>query len=201
LQKVVVLGGYGLIGFACLQALKADGFGTTAIGRSKRGALRGDPDTIWIFRNIASTKPSDWAEILKEADVVVNASGALQDGARDDLAAIHEAAIASLISALEGKPVRFIQISAAGVSETAPTEFFRSKLRGDRLLMQSSLDWVLLRPALVISPDAHGGTALLRAAASLPLRFPEDIASSPIQTVSVFDVASAVVQAARARPV
>jgi uncharacterized protein YbjT (DUF2867 family) len=196
-QNVVVLGASGLIGSACLRALKANGFRTTAVGRSKSGARRSDPDTTWIFRDIATTEPADWAEILKGVDVVVNASGALQNGVRDNLGAIHEGALANLVSALEGKPTRFIQISAAGVSANAPTEFFRSKMRGDRLLMQSTLDWVILRPTLVIGPEAYGGTALLRAAASFPLRFPKALASRPMQTVSIFDVAGAVVQAAR----
>lgn len=197
MKNVVVLGANGLIGSACLRALRSEGFGTIAIGRSKFGGLRTDPKINWVFRDIAKTATHDWTEILAGVDVVVNASGALQDGARDNLAAIHEAAIASLVSALRGSAVRFIQISAAGVSETAPTEFFRSKWRGDRLIMQSDLDWIILRPTLVFGPQARGGTALLRAAAALPLSFTRPLADSPIQTVCVVDVAHAVLQAAR----
>ena len=196
-QNVVVLGASGLIGSACLRALKANGFRTIAVGRSTTEARRTDPDTTWIFRDIAKTEPTDWTEILEGVDVVVNASGALQNGATDNLSAIHEGALANLILALAGKSTRFIQISAAGVSTNAPTEFFRSKMRGDRLLMQSTLDWIILRPTLVIGPEAYGGTALLRAAASFPLRFPQTLANSPMQTVSIFDVADAVVQAAK----
>ena len=129
--------------------------------------------------------------------MVVNASGALQDGSRDSLTGIHETAIAAMLEALRGRGTRFIQISAAGVSDTAPTEFFRSKARGEALLTRSDLDWIILRPTLVIGAQAYGGTALLRAFAAVPLLSPRVLPDSPVQTVAVADVARAVVQAAR----
>lgn len=197
MKKAVVLGAYGLIGAACVRALRAAGFEVVGIGRSLAAGRRILPDIAWIARDIGRTTAKDWAGLLHDADVVVNASGALQSGARDNLGAIHETAIARLVEALQGRPVRLIQISAAGVSEAASTEFFRSKARGDRLLMASGLDHVILRPTLVIGREAYGGTALLRAAAAFPLVRPTVLAMSPIQTVALDDVAAAVVSAAR----
>ena len=63
--------------------------------------------------------------------------------------------------------------------------------------MRSHLPWFILRPTLVISSQAYGGTSLLRAAAALPVvgvRLFEDV---PVQTVSVEDVAQAVARCAR----
>lgn len=51
-----------------------------------------------------------WKITLREADVVVNASGALQDGLRDDLRAIHETALARIGEALAGSETLFVQI-------------------------------------------------------------------------------------------
>ncbi len=196
-KTAIVLGAYGLIGSACLRALKRDGFKVTGIGRSLSAGLQCDPAIAWLERDIATATAGQWSQDLAAADVVVNASGALQDGARDSLQGIHEVAISRLIDALSGSGTRFIQISAAGVSEDAGTEFMRSKMRGDNLLMASDLDWVILRPCVVIGAQAYGGTALLRASAALPVVGMRVHPEASFQTVYIEDVAQAVVQAAR----
>lgn len=196
-KTAVVLGAYGLIGSACVRALKADGFRVIGVGRSVSAGRRSDPEIGWLNREISSATASDWRADLADADVVINASGALQDGSRDDLAAIHQNAIARLTEALAGSAVRFVQISAAGATATATTGFLRTKMRGDAILTNSDLDWVVLRPTLVIGPQAYGGTALLRASAAFPLIGMQVYPDTPVQTVFVEDVAHAVVQAAR----
>ena len=197
MPKAVVLGGYGLIGHACCRSLQANGFLVVGVGRSRKSALRVGGDIDWIIHDIIRMEPDDWKALVADADVVVNASGALQDGARDNVTAIHEAAVERLIEAMQGGRARLIQISAAGVSLDASTEFFRSKARGDARIAASSLDWVILRPTLVIGAQAYGGTALLRAAAAMPLVFAKVYPTAPIQTVWVEDLAQAVVQAAK----
>jgi hypothetical protein len=61
--------------------------------------------------------------------------------------------------------------------------------------MESALEWVVLRPGLVLSPQAYGGSALLRALAEFPIIVPIAYADNRLQTVSVDDVARAVCQA------
>jgi uncharacterized protein YbjT (DUF2867 family) len=197
LPKAVVLGGYGLIGLACCRVLQANGFSVVGVGRSRATAMRVAADIDWAIHDIAKMRPGDWATLLAGVDVVVNAAGALQDGSRDSVTAIHEEAVGLLIAAMTDGRARLIQISAAGVSAGASTEFFRSKARGDARIMASSLDWVILRPTLVISAQAYGGTALLRAAAAMPLVFAKVHPNAPIQTVWVEDLANAVLQAAK----
>lgn len=196
MRKAVVLGGYGLIGAACCRALAEAGFAVTAVGRSRGAAAASGLAVDWLFRDLAR---DDWRDELAGADVVVNAAGALQDGPRDDLEAIHDRAVARLVAALEGSATRLVQISAAGVSATAPTAFFRSKARGDARVAASGLDWVILRPALVLAPAAYGGTALLRAAAALPLIHLRLFPEAQVQTVWIGDLAGAVVAAAEGR--
>ncbi|ASP35363.1 SDR family oxidoreductase [Labrenzia sp. VG12] len=196
MKKAVVLGAYGFIGAACVRALQAGGFAVLGVGRSRETAQRTFPNLVWIIRDIAATPADDWQDIFADADVVVNASGALQDGARDNLTAIHETAIEQMLIALSVTRTKFIQISAAGVSEDAPTAFFRTKARGDALVTASSIDWVVLRPALVLGSDANGGSALLRAAAATPWIGARAFPQAQIQTIHVEDLAQAVVQAA-----
>lgn len=154
------------------------------------------PDIPWVICDIAQTPAQDWQRHFAGADVVVNASGALQTGAHDDLNAIHDVAIGEMVAALGGTKTRFIQISAAGAAPDAPTDFMRSKAAGDARLMGANLDWVILRPTLVLAPAAYGGTALLRAVASLPVGV-DTLPDAPVQTVFIDDVTGAVVRAAQ----
>ncbi len=197
MQKAVVLGGYGLIGAACMRALTAAGFAVTGIGRSRPSALASNPDAAWVIRDIPSIEVAEWRELLAEADVIVNAAGALQDGARDDLEAIHVKAMCRLVSATRDLSLRIVQISAAGVDPSASTEFFRSKARGDEILAKGARDWVIFRPVLVFSPEAYGGTALLRGLAGLPLVLLRVLPEAQVQTVHIDDLAAAVVAAAK----
>ncbi|OKH87732.1 SDR family oxidoreductase [Thalassospira sp. TSL5-1] len=195
-KKVYVLGAYGLIGSACVRHLLHAGFDVTGVGRSLGKGLQSNNRINWCIADIARASVSDWSEMLKEADIVVNAAGALQDGGRDNLEAIHVTLIENITRALEGRDVQFIQISAAGATEQASTSFMQSKARGDRILINSHLNWQIFRPSLVISRDAYGGTALLRAAAAFPLINFQIFPDTPIQTVSIDDVTYAVVKAA-----
>ena len=199
-RRAIVLGGYGLIGSACLRALLDAGFEVTGVGRDPKAAMRFDGTINWDFHDIAQASAADWVKVFKGADVIVNASGALQDGARDSLALIHETALERMIAALAELPeqnTRFIQISAAGVSPDASTDFFATKARGDAALMASSLDWVVLRPTLVLGRAAYGGTALLRAASAMPLVGARVFPQTPVQTVALEDLSAAVLQAAQ----
>ena len=193
-RKALVLGAYGLIGAACCRALLAAGFEVTGGGRSARAAQRVLLGLPWVTADLA--RPLDWAGLVAGYDVVINASGALQDGLRDDLEAIHVTALSNLVKVLEGADTRLVHISAAGVSEHSETEFFRSKARGDAVLKASDVDFVILRPTLVIGPDAYGGTALLRATAGMPLVEPVVMPDARVSCVALEDVAGAVVQAA-----
>jgi hypothetical protein len=82
---------------------------------------------------------------------------------------------------------RVVHFSAVGVDRETPSAFSRSKLRGDDALMARNLDWVVLRPAVVIGRAAFGGSALLRAVAALPV-MPSLPGTAPLQLVHLDDV-------------
>lgn len=195
--RAVVLGGYGLIGAAAMRALRDGGFRVTGVGRSPAEARRAAPWAEWIALDLSAATPAELRAALEGAAAVVNAAGALQDGPRDDLRAIHVTAMQRLAEALRGTQTRIVQVSAAGAAPGADTAFFRTKAEGDAILRAAGLPVVVLRPALVLAPQAHGGTALLRAAAALPLAEPRMFARACIQTVHVDDLAAAILAAAR----
>ena len=193
-MRVLVLGGYGLIGCALVRRLIDDGHEVTGLGRSAAKGRAVSANADWMSADIAQlSTPERWADILTDFDVVVNAAGVLQAGLADDVTAVQETAIIALVEACERNGTRqMIQISAPGVSETSDTEFYRTKSRADEAIKASKLNWVIFRPGLVISPQAYGGTSLLRLLAAFPVVQPILFEETPIQTVSIDDVASAV---------
>ena len=94
---------------------------------------------------------------------------------------------------------RIVQISARTDGDGAATKFLATKRRADAALKASGLDHVILRPAVVIGRNAHGGTALVRALASFPFVIPAVHARSPVATVALDDVAEAVARAVDGR--
>lgn len=196
-KKVLVLGGYGLIGEAVVERLLGDGHQVTGLGRDIRDAERRWPAVRWIAADMARLLAAeDWLPLVAGMDAVINAAGALQDGPRDRLDAIHRGAVVALVAACEQAGVsRFVQISAIGADPASPDAFFSTKGEGDKAVANSSLEWTILRPGLVIAPVAYGGTALLRALAAFPGFIPAVMARQPIQTVAVTEVAEAVSRA------
>jgi uncharacterized protein YbjT (DUF2867 family) len=194
-MSVLVIGGYGFIGSAIVSALLDAGHHVGALGRSIQAARRRWPQVEWVARDLRDLlRSEDWQPLLAGYEAVVNAAGVLQDNANDDVAAVQSSAMRALFAACETFGLkRVVQVSAVGAENAAPTLFMRSKAEADAALAASGLDWVILRPGLVIGPQAYGGTALLRALAAFPLVVPVATPDAVVQTVALAEVAQAVV--------
>lgn len=192
-MRVLVVGAYGLIGSYVVARLLADGREVLAVGRDILTASRRVPEAKWVEADLATTPVAGWTALLDRIDAVVNCAGALQDSPRDNLCGVHLKGVERLLAACAIAGVgRFVHISAAGLVEAEAMAFGRTKLAAEGVIEASGLDWVILRPGLVIAPAAYGGTALLRGLAAFPLVIPTAYATSLVQVVSVEDVASAV---------
>ncbi len=196
-MRVLLLGGYGLVGLEVAKALLRAGHDVTGLARSAARGRAMLPEAEWIAADIATlTEAEDWRPYLDGMDAVVNAAGVLQSGIRDRVVATQRDGILGLIAACEAQGPRvFVQISAVGASPEATTAFMRSKGEADDALTVSSLDWTIFRPGLVIAPTAYGATSLLRVLASVPIVQPVMSGGAEIQTVDVREVAEAVVRA------
>lgn len=192
-QRVLLLGATGLIGAAVAARLTAAGHEVIGVSRSLGRETPRVPAARWIRLDIReATRPIDWTPYLGGIDTVVNCAGVLQDSGRDSTALVHREAPAALWRACEAAAVRkVVQMSALGAGTGGATEFLRTKLEGDRLLEASQLDWVILRPSVVLGRQAYGGSALFRALAAWPWlpRFPE---AGPLDVVQLDDVTETV---------
>jgi hypothetical protein len=90
-----------------------------------------------------------------------------------------------------------VQISAPGAEVAASTEFLRTKAAADARLRESTLTWTILRPGLVLSAQAYGGTSLSRMLAAFPVAQPLVLGDARVQIVSAEDVSAAVSSALR----
>jgi uncharacterized protein YbjT (DUF2867 family) len=190
-MRVLVTGAYGLIGSAILARLARD-HAVTGAGRTAAAAAR-FPAAQWVAADFnALTDAAAWRPLLENIDAVVNCVGVLQSGLRDDAHRVHVEATAALFSACEQAGIRVIHISAIGAEASGPTDFSRGKAQAEQDLARRDLDWVILRPALVLAPSVYGGSAMLRAVAAFPGVTPLIAADSSIQVVSVEDVAETV---------
>lgn len=200
-MRILVLGGYGLIGRVVCRALVAAGHHVVGFGRSLAKGRAALPDIDWRTADLSTLlRTSDWTGYLRDINVVVNCAGVLQDGAGDHVARVQRDAMLALYAACEEAGVhRFVQISAPGVSKDADTAFYRTKAEADDALKRSGLGWTILRPGLVLARHAYGGASLIRMMAAIPGVLPIMHRDAPVQTVAVEDVAEAVRGAAEGR--
>ena len=191
-MRVLVIGVTGLIGSAIAARL-------ALLGHAVVGASRGSscarllPITHVSIDMARAVDASDWLPHLQGIDALVNCAGVFQDSPRDSTEGVHAKGAAALFAACVRAGVRrVVHISAVGIDRGAPTPFSHSKLAGDRALMALDLDWVILRPSVVVGRAAYGGSALIRGLAALPLR-PKVPDTGDLQVVHLDDVVNTVV--------
>ena len=196
-MDILILGGNGFIGAAILQKLLAEGHRVTGLGRDINSAASRFPGAIFERADLSQmTAPENWAKLVADHEIIVNCAGALQDGLRDDLAAVQERAMQALYAAARAAGGRrIVQISARTDGGAASLPFLATKRRADEALQASGLDQIILRPALVVGRNAYGGTALIRALASFPFFMPAIHSDNPVATVALDDVVEAVAMA------
>ncbi|MEP9348163.1 SDR family oxidoreductase [Xanthobacter sp. KR7-225] len=193
LCRVLIVGATGLIGSQIAAALAGRGHPVRGVARDVTVAARAMPSIRWSALDIGRADPAEWAAVLDRVDAVVNCAGALQSGPADDLVGTHARGLSALVAACERAGVRrLVHFSAMGVDRATPTEFSRSKRAGDEALTASALDWIILRPSVVLAPAAYGASALVRGLAALPI-LPVMPATAPLQPVVLEDVVETVV--------
>ena len=194
-MRILLLGATGLIGSAVAARLAAVGHELVGVTRTLDPAARRIPVERWIQLDLRDVKgPADWRAHLEGMDAVVNCAGTIQSNLRDSTSAVHvDAAIALWRACEEAGVRRVIHLSAIGIDRGSVSDFSRSKGVGDSALQASGLDWVILRPSVVVGRAAYGGSALFRGLASLPI-LPKVPDSGPLDIVQLDDVAETVVR-------
>jgi uncharacterized protein YbjT (DUF2867 family) len=191
--RVLLLGATGLIGSSVAARLYSDGHEVLAVTRSRGPDARRLAVARWIELDLRNATAAEaWLPHLGGVEAVVNCAGVLQDSGRDSTAAVHRQGPDALWEACERVGARrIVHLSAMGVDRGGVSDFSSSKLAGDEALKARDLDWVILRPSVVVGRSAYGGSALFRGLAALPVlvRTPD---AGPLDIVQLDDVVETV---------
>jgi len=196
-MKILLTGASGFIGSFLTAALIADGHEIIAALRNPKAIEDKFPgiSTFKIDLNTA-TDPKAWEPYVKGIDAVVNGAGILQASRGQDIWAIHhKGPVALFKAAVKAGVKKIIQISAISAEKEVGTDYALSKLAADDELRKMDVNWTVLRPSLVIAPNAYGGTALMRTLASVPFVIPVvGKGDQPFQPVMMADLCDIVVK-------
>ncbi len=190
-MRVLVTGATGLIGAQVCARLVGEGHEIVGAGRG-RNPVESVLFSDWISLDFGAASKQDWLPHLSGVDAVVNCVGVLQDNPRDDTRVAHIDGPGALFAACqEAGARRIIHFSAIGVDRHQASAFSTTKLAGDETLMSLPLDWVILRPSVVLGASAFGASALFRGLAALPW-LPVMSDTGPLQVVDIDDLTKTV---------
>ncbi|QAU35287.1 SDR family oxidoreductase [Janthinobacterium sp. 17J80-10] len=186
-MKILVCGANGFLGHHLCSVLVAAGH---EVVRGVRVPVLAQ-DLAIDYAHVVHVE--DWLPRLDDIDAVINAVGILHEDLDKRFDAIHRDAPIALFKACELAGIRrVIQISAlGGHDDAACTPYLRSKRQADAYLMQTDLDWSILRPSLVVGIDG-GSSRFFRMLASLPVVGLPGRGEQRLQPVHVDDVCAAV---------
>jgi uncharacterized protein YbjT (DUF2867 family) len=191
-RTTLVFGAAGLIGRFVTSDLRRRGFRVIGVARHFPTHLQADDVELPIM----AMPVAALAELIgsRQADVIVNCLGVLQDGPGSDVSGVHVAFVERLIGAIRqcGRDVCLIHVSMPGRDKDDRTPFSRTKREAERLIRAAGRRHVILRPGLVIAPAAFGGSALMRALATTPFALAEAEAGNPVAPVAIEDVAETI---------
>jgi uncharacterized protein YbjT (DUF2867 family) len=188
LDDILVLGGSGFVGRHLVAALAAEGIQVTVPSRHRERAkhLLPLPTVDVVETDIMADGVLNALARGKQA--VVNLVGILHG----NFDRVHAELPREVVAASRAQGVRrLLHMSALGASLDAPSEYLRSKARGEQtVLAAKELDVTIFRPSVIFGPeDAFLNTfaTLARLFPVLPIACPE----ARFQPVYVGDVARA----------
>jgi uncharacterized protein YbjT (DUF2867 family) len=195
--RVLVLGANGFIGAHVAADLARRGWRVRAGARQPDKARRRAPRHDWVRVDFGDlTTAEAWAPLLVGVSVVVNCVGVLQDGGGDSTRIAHVDGPRALLAACKAAGIRrLVHLSAVGAEDGSRTAYGRSKAQAERLVATSGLDWIILRPSLVVGRAVFGGTGLIRALAAFPGVIPVVGGDQRFRPVPLEDVCAAVAAA------
>jgi uncharacterized protein YbjT (DUF2867 family) len=200
-MTVLVIGATGMLGAALCLRLTDRGHAVAGIGQ--RGSALHSVRPFHAVDIDTLSKASDWTPYLaKVSAVVLCPEGRRSDPKSPNMAGADEIASQAsyptgtdaLFTACEAQGLRrVIQISDLSQAQAETGGPAERQLAQDHALMGRSLDWVILRPSIMLGPRAEGTGALIRGLAGLPF-LPLLPGLAPVQPVQIDDVIDTVLQ-------
>jgi uncharacterized protein YbjT (DUF2867 family) len=193
-MKIIILGGTGFIGRHICEKLIRAGHEVTVPTRKLENAreIQMLPGLQPLRCNVHDVQQLTQAALGHDA--LINLVAILH-GSESEFERVHVVLPQSIVAACKAAGIqRVVQMSSLGAALDAPSQYLRSKGRGEQVFAQSGLDVTILRPSVVFGE----GDKLLNTFAQLQSVFPImplACAEAQFQPVWVEDVAQAVINA------
>ena len=174
MKKVLIFGGSGQIGRHLIRRLTNKNYLVTVVTRNlhtKGTVLRlgGNPGYVEIIEaNIFNEGKLN--DLFKDKDICINLVGIISENKKNKFKNIHTY-FPTLLSKKceEFKLKQFIHISALGVDKAKDSKYAKSKLEGEKNILENFSRTTILRPSVVYSVDDNFTTNLMTLLSLLPV--------------------------------
>ena len=174
MKKVLIFGGSGQIGRHLIRRLTNKNYLVTVVTRNlhtKGTVLRlgGNPGYVEIIEaNIFDEEKLN--DLFKDKDICINLVGIISENKKNKFKNIHTYFPTLLSKKCEKfKLKQFIHISALGVDKAKDSKYAKSKLEGEKNILENFSKTTILRPSVVYSVDDNFTTNLMTLLSLLPL--------------------------------
>jgi NADH dehydrogenase len=191
-QTVLVIGGRGFIGRYIVEQL--ENFGAQVIVGSRDTDMPNQFGTRKVVLHELQTK-EQCERLLNGVDVVINAVGILRQRIGETYEQVHHLAVSHLVNACARKNIRFVHVSALGLTNPTKSRFLSSKRLGELAIKNSKADWYICRPSLVDGDDGYGAK-WFRRVASWPIHITPANAVAKLAPIHVKDLGEAIAKIA-----
>jgi uncharacterized protein YbjT (DUF2867 family) len=148
---ITVVGATGFVGGHLVSRLQECGYAVRAISRHGTRLLRWAAD-VQAFAADVETGDGLGATMIG-ADAVVHLVAIPREGEGRTFEEVNVRGVARVLEAMRAAGVRrIVHLSVLGVTDDPRFRYLSSKWRGEQLVRQSGLEWVVLRPSLVFGP-------------------------------------------------
>ena len=173
MKKVLIFGGSGQIGRHLIRRLTNKNYLVTVVTRNlhRKGTvlrLGGNPGYVEIIEaNIFNEGKLN--DLFKDKDICINLVGIISENKKNKFKNIHTY-FPTLLSKKceEFKLKQFIHISALGVDKAKDSKYAKSKLEGEKNILENFSKTTILRPSVVYSVDDNFTTNLMTLLSLLP---------------------------------
>jgi uncharacterized protein YbjT (DUF2867 family) len=160
IRTLAVTGGTGFVGSHLLPMALEQGYDVRAL---TRGWKPPEDEIAWV--DGALDRPETLVKLCTGADAVIHVAGAINAPTRAAFDAINAGGTANMIDAARKAGVkRFVHVSSLAAREPELSAYGWSKLKSERLVAASGLDWTILRPPAVYGPGDRETLDLFRMA-------------------------------------
>ncbi|MCB2044888.1 MAG: NAD(P)-dependent oxidoreductase, partial [Novosphingobium sp.] len=147
-MTIALTGGTGFVGQALIDRALGDGLALKALARKPQEPCEG---IDWIQGDLADSDAL--AELVTGAEAVVHVAGVVSAPDAAGFEAGNVAGTLNLIqAALNAGVPRFVFVSSLSAREPGLSDYGASKLRAEKLLKASTLDWTIVRPPAIYGP-------------------------------------------------